>query len=209
MSLLLFMDSLWAHGLQHAGFPVLHYLLEFALTIQTFIRQVMSLLFNMLSRFGINFLPRSNHLLISWLQSPSTVILEPKKIKSTPVSTFFPFYLFWSATMKTMTLVLWILNFKPAFSLSSFTFIKGLFSSSSLSAIRLVSTAYLRLLIFLTEILIPAWDSYSLAFHMMYYSAYLDFPGGSQGKESTCNVGDLGSIPRLGRSPGGKHGNPL
>ena len=52
-----------------------------ALTIQTFVNKVMSLLFYMLSRFVIAFLPRSKHLLISWLQSPSTVILEPKKIK--------------------------------------------------------------------------------------------------------------------------------
>ena len=56
------------------------------LTIQTFVRKVMSLLFNMLSSFVIAFLPRSKHLLISWLQSPSAVILEPKKIKSVTVS---------------------------------------------------------------------------------------------------------------------------
>ena len=49
-------------------------------TIQTFVGKVMSLLFNTLSRFVIDFLPRSKHLLISWLQSPSAVILEPKKI---------------------------------------------------------------------------------------------------------------------------------
>ena len=53
-----------------------------ALTIQTFVGKVMSLLFNMLSRFAIVFLPRSKHLLISWLQSSSTMILQPKKIKS-------------------------------------------------------------------------------------------------------------------------------
>ena len=57
-----------------------------ASTIQTFVGKVMSLLFNTLSRFVIAFLPRSNHLLISWLQSPSTVILQPKKIKSATVS---------------------------------------------------------------------------------------------------------------------------
>ena len=57
-----------------------------ALTIWTFVGKVMSLLFNMLSRFIIAFLPRSKHLLISWLQSPSAVILEPKKIKSVTVS---------------------------------------------------------------------------------------------------------------------------
>ena len=58
-----------------------------ALTIQTFVGKVVSLLFNTLSRFVITFLPRSNHLLISWLQSPSTVILEPKKRKSVTAST--------------------------------------------------------------------------------------------------------------------------
>ena len=57
-----------------------------ALTRRTFVGKVMSLLFNMLSRLLISFLPRSKHLLISWLQSPSTVILEPKKIKSLTVS---------------------------------------------------------------------------------------------------------------------------
>ena len=55
------------------------------LTIQTFVRQVISLLFNMLSRFVIAFHPRNKHLLISWLQSPSAMILEPKKIKSVTV----------------------------------------------------------------------------------------------------------------------------
>ena len=56
------------------------------LTIQTFVGKVMSLLFNTLSRFAITFLPRSKHLLISWLQSPSTVILGPKKTKACTVS---------------------------------------------------------------------------------------------------------------------------
>ena len=61
-----------------------------ALTRQTFVDKVMSLLFNMLSRFVIAFLPRSKHLLISWLQSPSAVILEPPRIKSATVSTISP-----------------------------------------------------------------------------------------------------------------------
>ena len=61
-----------------------------ALTRQTFVGKVMSLLFNMLSRLVITFLPRSKHLLISWLQSPSAVILEPRKIKSDTVSTVSP-----------------------------------------------------------------------------------------------------------------------
>ena len=61
-----------------------------ALTMWTFVSRVMSLLFNMLSRFVIAFLPKSNSLLISWQQSPSTVILEPKKIKPVIVSTVSP-----------------------------------------------------------------------------------------------------------------------
>ena len=61
-----------------------------ALTVWTFVSKVMSLLFNMLSRFVIAFLPRSNHLLISQLQSPSAVILKPKKIKSVTVSIVSP-----------------------------------------------------------------------------------------------------------------------
>ena len=61
-----------------------------ALTIWTFVGKVMSLLFNMLSRLVLTFLPRSKRLLISWLQSPSAVILEPKKIKSVTVSTVSP-----------------------------------------------------------------------------------------------------------------------
>ena len=70
-----------------------------------------------------------------------------------------------------MILVFWMLSFKPTFSLSSFTFIKRLFSSSSLSAIRVVSSVYVRLLIFLPAILIPACASSSLAFCVI-YSAY-------------------------------------
>ena len=61
-----------------------------ALTRRTFVDKVMSLLLNMLSRLAITFLPRSKHLLISWLQSPSAVILESKKIKSVTVSTASP-----------------------------------------------------------------------------------------------------------------------
>ena len=64
-----------------------------ALTRRTFVGKVMSLLFNILSRLVIGFLPRSKHLLISWLQSPSAVIVEPKKIKSVTVSIVSPSYL--------------------------------------------------------------------------------------------------------------------
>ena len=111
-----------------------------ALTRWTFADKVMSLLFNMLSRLVITFLPRSKHLLISWLQSPSAVILEPRKIKSATVS---PSSCYEVMGADAMILVFWMLSLKPTFSRSSFTFIKRLFSSSSLSAIRVVSSAYL------------------------------------------------------------------
>ena len=142
-----------------------------ALTRWTFVGKVMSLLLNMLSRLVITFLPRSKHLLISWLQSPSAVILELRKIKSDTVSTDSPSISHEATGPDAMILVFWMLSLKPTFSLSSFTFIKRLFSSSSLSAIRVVSSAYLRWWIFLLAILIPACASSSPAFLMM-YSAY-------------------------------------
>ena len=83
---------------------------------------------------------------------------------------FFPIYLPWSNGNRCHDLCFWMLSFKPAFSLSSFTFIKRLFSSSLLSAIREISSAYLKLLIFLPTVLIPACASSSLAFCMMYSS---------------------------------------
>ena len=102
-----------------------------ALTRQTYVGKVMSLLFNMLSRLVIAFLLRSKRLLISWLQSPSAVVLEPKKIKSLIISIISPSI------------------------------------------------------------------------------CHEGFPGGSEGKASACNAGDLGSVPGLGRSPGEGNGNPL
>ena len=136
----------------------------------------MSLLFNMLSRLVIAFLPRSKHLLISWLQSLSAVILEPPKIKSVTVSIVSPSI--WHGVMgpDAMILVFWMLSLKPTFSLS-FTFIKRLVSSSSLSAIKAVSSAYMRLLIFLPTILIPACASSSPAFHTMYCAYKLNKQG--------------------------------
>ena len=131
----------------------------------------MSLLFNMLSKFVIAFLPRSKCLLILWLQSPSTVILEPKKLKSVIVFIVSPSIYYEVMGLDAMILVFWMLSFKPAFSLSPFTFIKRLFSYSLFSAIRMVSFKYLKLLIFLLVVLIPACNSSSLSFHMM-YSAY-------------------------------------
>ena len=139
----------------------------------------MSLLFNNLSGFVIAFLPRSKCLLISWLQSPSAVILEPKKIKSLTVPIVSPYICHEVMGPDAMILVFWMLKFKPVFSLSSFTFIKGFFSSSLLSAIRVVSSAYLRLLIFLLAILIPACASSSLAFRTMYSACKLNKQGAS------------------------------
>ena len=140
------------------------------LTIGIFFGKVMYLLFNTLSRFVIAFLPRSKHLLISWLQSPSAVILEPPKIKSITVCIVSPFIFHEVMELDTIIFIFRMLSFKPAFSLSSFTFTKRLFSSS-LSAIRVVSSAYLRLLLFLPAILIPACASSSPAFLMMYSAA--------------------------------------
>ena len=97
-----------------------------ALTRQTFVGNVMSLLFNMLSSLVITFLPRSKRLSISWLQSPSAVILEPRKIKSATVYTVSPSICHEMIGPGAMTLVFWMLSFKPTFSLSSFTFIKRL-----------------------------------------------------------------------------------
>ena len=131
----------------------------------------------MLSKLVTAFLPRSMHLLISWLQLPSAVILEPPKIKSLTLSIVSPSICHEVMGSDAMILVFWMLNFKPTFSLSSFTFIKRPFSSSLLSAIRVVSSAYLRLLTFLPTVLIPACTSSSLAFCMMYSAYKLNMQG--------------------------------
>ena len=129
-----------------------------ALTRQTFVGKVMSLLFNMLSRLVITFLPRSKSLLISWLLSPSEVILEPKKIKLVIVSTVPPSICHEVMGLDAMILVFLMLSFKPTFPLSSFAFFKRLFSSSLVSAIRVMSSAYLRLLLFLPAITTAALE---------------------------------------------------
>ena len=97
-----------------------------------------------------------------------SVILEPKKIKSVIVYDFFPFYCHEVMGPDAMIIVYWMLSFKPAFSLSSFTLSKRLFGSSSISAITVVLSAYLRLLIYFPAILIPVCESSSPTFHMMY-----------------------------------------
>ena len=141
-----------------------------ALTRQTFAGKVMSLLFNMLSRLVIAFISRSKHLLIHGCSHHLQWFWSPPKWNLS-LFPLFPHHLPWVTGLDVMILVFWMFSFKPTFSLSSFTFIKRLFSSSSLSAIRLVSSVYLRLLIFLLEILIPACASFSPAFLMM-CSAY-------------------------------------
>ena len=120
------------------------------------------------SRLVIAFLPRSKCLLILWPQTPSAMILEPPKIKSLTVSIVSPSICHYVMGPNAMILAFWMMSFKQTLSLSSF--IKRLFSSL-LSAIRVVSSAYLSLLIVLPAILIPACASSTLAFHMM-YSAY-------------------------------------
>ena len=100
-----------------------------ALTRWIFVDKVMSLFFNMLSKLVITLLPRSKSLLISWLQSPSAVVLEPRKIKSATVSSVFPYICYEVKGLDAMILVFWMLSFESTFSLSSFTFIKRLFTS--------------------------------------------------------------------------------
>ena len=132
-----------------------------ALTVWTFVSNVLSLLLNTLSRLVIAFLPRSKHLLLSWLQLTSSMFLEPKKIKSVTVSTFSPSICHevmgqrpWSEFSEH-----WVLS-QPFHSL--FHPRKRFFSSSSLSVTREVLSAYLRLLVFLLAILIPTCDSSNL-----------------------------------------------
>ena len=108
------------------------------LTVQTFVGKMMSMFCNMLLKFVIAFLPRSKHLLILWLKSPSAVILEPKKTKSVTVSSFSLSICHELMGLDAMIFILRMLNLKSAFSLTSFTFIKKLFASSSLTAIRVL-----------------------------------------------------------------------
>ena len=91
-----------------------------ALSRQTFVNKVMSLLLNMLSRLVITFLPRSKRLSISWLQSPSAVILEPPKIKFDTASSVSPSIYHEVMGPDAMILVFWMLSFQPTFSFSSF-----------------------------------------------------------------------------------------
>ena len=135
-----------------------------ALTIRTLVHKVMLLFFNTLSRFIIVFPPRSKCLLISWLQLPSAVILEPMKIVCHCFYCF-PIYLLGNDGTGCHDLS-FKFSFKSALSLSSFTFIKRLLFFTFCH--QSVSLAYLRLLILLPAILIPAWVSPSPAFCILY-----------------------------------------
>ena len=110
--------------LQHSAFFIVqlsHPLMTTGKTVDltkwTFVSKVMSLLFNMLPRLVITFLPRSKRLLISCLQSPPRVILEPKTIKSVTVSIVSPFICYEVMGLNAMIFIFWMLSFKPAFSL--------------------------------------------------------------------------------------------
>ena len=150
----------------------------------------------MLSRLVITFLPRRKRLLISWLQSPSAVISELRKIKSPTVTTVSPSICHEVMGTDAVILVFWMLSFKPSFSLLFFTFIKRLFSYSSLSAIMVVSSAYPRLLIFLPAILIPACASPSPAFLMMYSAEKLNKQGdNTQPWHTPFPIGNQSVVP--------------
>ena len=151
-------------------------MIQFIQLSQNKVSKVMSLLFNTLSRFVIAFLPRRKSALISWLQSLFIVILEPKKITSVTASTSSPSVCHELMGPDAMILVFWMLSFKPALLLCCFILIKRLFSSSSLSATRVVSSVYLQLVILF---LIPSCDSSSSAFHVMYSVYKLNKQGDS------------------------------
>ena len=141
-----------------------------ALTIQTFVGKMMTHF--LICSLGLSLLFLQGANIFNFVAA--VIIrryLEPKKIKLS----LFPLFSYLFA-MKRWDQILqssffWVWSFKPAFSLSYFTLIKRLFSSSLLSAIKVVSSAYLRLLISLPAILIPAFDSSGPACHMM-YAAY-------------------------------------
>ena len=135
------------------------------------------------------FFPRSKCLLISWLQSRSAVIFGAQENKVCHCFHCLPIYLHEVIGLDAMTFIFWMLSVKPAFSLSSFTFIKRLFSSSLLSALRVVLSACLRWFIFLWEILIPACALSSLGVHMMHsgYTSCEEIPH-VQGKRNTSKM---------------------
>ena len=147
-----------------------------ALTRWTFAGKVMSLLFNMLSRLVIAFLPRSK----PFNFMAAVTICSDFGAQENEVCHCFhrvSIYLPWCDGTGCHDLCFWNVSFKPALPLSSFTFIKRLFSFSLLSAIKVVWFAYLRLLAFLPAVLIPACALSSPAFLMMYSAFNLNKQG--------------------------------
>ena len=143
-----------------------------ALTIQTFVSKVLSLIFNTLSSFVIAFLPRSTCLKF---MAAVTVCSDFGAQGNKVCHCFHCFRIICHEMISdAMTFVFWKLSFKPTFSLSSFTFKKRLFSSSLLSAIRVVLFAYLRLLIVLPAIMIPTCASSSPAF-LTWCTVYISY----------------------------------
>ena len=153
----------------------------------------MSLFLNILSRLVIAFLPRSEYLLIlccshhlQWFWSQENKVSHRFHC--------FPIYLPRNHGARSHDFHFWMSSFKPAFVLSCFTFIKRLFSPSSLSAIWVLSSVYLRLLLFLPAILIPACASSSLAFHMMCSASNLNKQGYNSEPVHCCMVLESVSI---------------
>ena len=162
----------------------------------------MSLFFNMLSRFVIAFLLRSKCLLISRLQSPSAVILEPKKIKSATLSTVSPSISHEVMGLDAVVLAFRMLSFKPAFSLSPL-------SRGPLVPLSLVAQL-VRIHLQCRRLWLDSW------LRKIYWRrdrlptpVFLGFPGGLTGKESSSIMEDMGSIPGLRRSPGEEKGYSL
>ena len=165
-----------------------------ALNIQTFVSKVMSLLFNTLSRFVIAFLPRNKHLLILWLMSLSAVILEPPKIKSVTVSIFSPFICQEAVKHLSTMRETWVraLGWEDPLE-------KEMTIHSSTIAWKIPWTEEPgRLQSMGSQRVGHDWATSLSHYH----------PGGSDGKESSCNA-DLGSIPGSGRSPEVGNGNLL
>ena len=140
------------------------------LTRQTFVGKVMSLFFNMLSRLAITFLPRRKNFPSFSFMAAITICSDLGAEESKAYHCFhcFPIYLPSSDGTRCHDFCFLNVKFQASFFTLFFHFHQGLFSSSLLSAIRVVSSAYLRLLIFLPAILIQACASSSQAFHMMY-----------------------------------------
>ena len=160
----------------------------------------------------------------------TTVILEPKRIKSVTVSIVSPSICHEVMGLDAMILVFWMLSFKPAFSLSFFTFIKKYLVfiylltdivRESLQVIVWFSgrSSFCPILILIVVITKHSFNSYSYLIYSQLYGlcifylllpwCFTSFLVGSDGKESACNAWDLGLIPELGRSPGEENGYPL